>query len=343
MADMTQTPAPATPPCAELHLHLEGTLEVPMVLGLAERNGVRLPVPDEEKLRARYEFADLASFLALYYENMAVLRTAADFSDLTRAYLRRAAQAGVMHAEISFDPQAHVSRGVPLEEVVAGIAAGMAEGEREHGMSTALIACFLRDQPVADAHAVLESLVQLQAPLAAVGLDSAEVGYPPELFASVYQRAAALGLHLTAHAGEEGPASYVTDTLELLGAERIDHGINSVQDPALLERLAEADTALTVCPLSNVRLHAVPDLARHPLPQLLAAGVRVTINSDDPAYFGGYVDDNYRAVTAAFGWGPDVLAQLALHSVEGSFVSAGRKREMVAAIETWRHAWTQVG
>lgn len=331
-------PAAATPPCAELHLHIEGTLEVPMVLDLAERNGVHLPVPDERELRGRYEFTDLSSFLALYYENMAVLRTAEDFRDLVLAYLRRAARAGVMHAEVSFDPQAHISRGVPLAAVVEGIGAGLSEGERELGISTALIACFLRDRPVEEADAVLNRLLALRAPLVGVGLDSAEVGYPPRLFAALFQRAGAVGLRRTAHAGEEGPASFVAEALDVLGAERIDHGINAVHDPALVERLAEAGTPLTVCPLSNVRLRTVRELAAHPLPRLLAAGVTASVNSDDPAYFGGYMDDNHRAVAAAFGWGAQELARVALNSVEGAFVSASRAAEMAAAIETWRHA-----
>lgn len=326
----------STPPCAELHLHIEGTLEVPMVLELADRHGISLPTPDEAGLRRRYAFTDLQSFLNLYYENMAVLRTAADFEALTRAYLRRAAEAGVLHAEIMFDPQAHVIRGVPLGAVVEGIAAALARAETDHGMSTDLFAAFLRDRPAGEADAVLTELLALGAPITGIGLDSAEVGHPPALFVDLFARAAALGLHRIAHAGEEGPAAFVRDSLDLLGAERIDHGIRSVEDPALVERLARERVPLTVCPLSNVRLHAVPSLAEHPLPRMLAAGLNVCVNSDDPAYFGGYIDDNFAAVRDAFSLDADALATLARNSVDGAFASPERKHQMHAAIAAWR-------
>jgi len=325
-----------TPPCAELHLHLEGTLEVPMVLELAERNGVALPYPDPDALGRRYAFTDLGSFLGLYYDNMAVLRTADDFADLTAAYLSRASAAGVRHAEVMFDPQAHVSRGVRLAEVVEGIAAALRDGERRLGVSWALFAAFLRDRPASEADAVLTDLVALDAPLTGVGLDSAEVGHPPSLFVDVFARARALGLHRIAHAGEEGPAAYVRDSLDLLGAERIDHGIRSLDDPALVERLRRERVPLTVCPLSNVRLHAVPSLADHPLTRMLAAGLNVSVNSDDPAYFGGYVDDNLAAVRDAFGLDADALATLARNSVEGSFAPPGRRRGLLAEVDAWR-------
>ncbi|MGM0385677.1 MAG: adenosine deaminase [Actinomycetota bacterium] len=325
-----------TPPCAELHLHLEGTLEVPIVLQLAEKHG--LAVQDEAALRRRYEFTDLSSFLALYYENMAVLREAEDFAELTRSYLRRAAAGGVMHAEIMFDPQAHVGRGVPLGVVVEGIAAGLADGEREFGITSGLIAAFLRDRPAAEANAVLDELLAVDAPIIGVGLDSAEVGFPPALFADVFERARALGLHRVAHAGEEGPPEYITAALDLLGAERIDHGIRCVEDARLMARLAEERVPLTVCPLSNVRLRAVDSLAAHPLMAMVSRGLLVTVNSDDPAYFGGYVDDNYAALAAQFSLGRDDLAALALNSVEASFVPPAAKSEMRAAVEEWRTA-----
>lgn len=309
-----------------------------MVLDLAERHGIRLPAPDEQALRRRYEFTDLASFLALYYENMAVLRTAADFADLTRAYLRRAAAAGVLHAEIMFDPQAHLTRGVPLGAVVEGIAAALEDGARDSGMTTALFAAFLRDRSAAEADAVLTELLALRAPIAGIGLDSAEVGYPPSLFADVFARAEALGLHRIAHAGEEGPPSYVRDCLDILHAERIDHGIRSVEDPLLVQRLARDRVPLTVCPLSNVRLHAVPSLGAHPMPAMLAAGLNVCLGSDDPAYFAGYVDDVFAAVRDAFALDSDALASLAGNSVDASFVPPERAREMRAAITSWRRA-----
>lgn len=336
MASMSALSAASrpTPPCAELHLHLEGTLEVPTVLQLAERHG--MPVPEEAALRSRYDFTDLASFLALYYENVAVLKDAEDFAELTRAYLRRAAAGGVMHAEIMFDPQAHVGRGIPLGAVVEGIAAGLADGERELGVTSGLIAAFLRDRPAAEADAVLDELLAVDAPIIGVGLDSAEVGFPPALFRDVFDRARALGLHRVAHAGEEGPPEYITGALDLLGAERIDHGIRCIEDPRLMARLAEERVPLTVCPLSNVRLRAVDSLAAHPLMEMASRGLLVTVNSDDPAYFGGYVDDNYAALATQFGLGREDLAALALNSVEASFVSAAAKAEMRAAVEEWR-------
>lgn len=309
-----------------------------MVLDLAERNGVRLPTPNEWDLRRRYEFTDLASFLALYYENMAVLRTAADFADLTRAYLRRAAAAGVLHAEIMFDPQAHLARGVPLGAVVEGIAEALDDGARDLGLTTALFAAFLRDRPAAEADAVLTELLALDAPIAGIGLDSAEVGFPPSLFVDVFARAEALGLHRIAHAGEEGPAANVRDALDLLHAERIDHGIRSMEDPALVARLVRDRVPLTVCPLSNARLHAVPSLAAHPLPAMLAAGLNVCVNSDDPAYFGGYVDDVFAAVRDTFALDADALATLGANSVDASFASPERARDLRAAIAAWRTA-----
>lgn len=309
-----------------------------MVLDLAERNGVRLPTPNEWDLRRRYEFTDLASFLALYYENMAVLRTAADFADLTRAYLRRAAAAGVLHAEIMFDPQAHLARGVPLGAVVEGIAEALDDGARDLGLTTALFAAFLRDRPAAEADAVLTELLALDAPIAGIGLDSAEVGFPPSLFVDVFARAEALGLHRIAHAGEEGPAANVRDALDLLHAERIDHGIRSMEDPALVARLVRDRVPLTVCPLSNARLHAVPSLAAHPLPAMLAAGLNVCVNSDDPAYFGSYVDDVFAAVRDTFALDADALATLAANSVDASFASPERARDLRAAIAAWRTA-----
>ncbi|WP_147916094.1 adenosine deaminase [Ruania zhangjianzhongii] len=325
-----------TPPCAELHLHLEGTLEPDLVFALAERNKIELDYRDPDELRAAKEFTDLQSFLDLYYSCMQVLRTEEDFADLTRAYLRRAREAGVWHAEIMVDPQAHMVRGVPLPTVIEGVGGALAESEREFGISTGLIAAFLRDRPAAEALEVLDDLLVMDAPLLGIGLDSAEVGYPPSLFTHVYDRARSAGLHLIAHAGEEGPAEYVREALDLLGVERIDHGIRSMDDPDLVQRLVREQVPLTGCPLSNVRLRAVPSLAEHPLPAMLAAGLLVTINSDDPAYFGGYVDDNYAAIAEQFGLGRDQLAALAENSVRASFASEARKTELLGEVETWR-------
>jgi adenosine deaminase len=322
-------------PKVELHLHIEGTLEPELIFELAARHQLALPYESLDDLRQRYAFDDLQSFLDLYYANMAVLQTADDFAELTVAYLRRAAAGGVRHAEVFFDPQAHLVRGVPLEAVVDGLVEGARAGEAETGTTSSLIACFLRDRPGEEALDVLEQLVALEAPIIGVGLDSAEVGNPPAKFTAVYERAQALGLRLVAHAGEEGGPEYVADALDLLHVERIDHGIRSVEDAELLRRLAAQRTPLTVCPFSNVRLRTVDTLADHVLPQLLAAGVLVTINSDDPAYFGGYVEDNYAGVAAEFGLSDADLAQLARNSVEASFLPPERKAALGAEIDAW--------
>ncbi|MGW2094351.1 adenosine deaminase [Promicromonospora sukumoe] len=335
---MTTAAPSSRPPRAELHVHVEGTLEPDLAFELAARNGVTLPYPDPASLRAAYDFADLGSFLELYTANMAVLRTAADFADLTRAYLTRAAHAGVRHAEISFDPQAHLARGVPLEDVVGAIATVLETSAADLGVSTLLIASFHRDKPVADALDVLERLLAMRAPVVGIGLDNAEIGYPPGLFTDLYARAREAGVRRTAHAGEEGPAANVRDALDLLHAERIDHGIAVVQDPALVARVATEQVPFTVCPVSNVRLCAVPSLAEHPLPAMIEAGLLVSINSDDPPYFGAYVDDVDDAVTAALGLTRDQRAALAAASFRGSFLPRDRVSAHLAEVEAWRVA-----
>jgi adenosine deaminase len=302
-------------PKAELHLHVEGTLEPELAFDLAARNGVGLRYPDTETLRRAYQFSDLSSFLALYYECMAVLRTAEDFADLATAYLDRARADGVTRVEMFFDPQMHLCRGVPLTEVIGGLRAAAERSAASGGPQAGLIACFLRDLGPADAAATLEALAGHAGELLGIGLDSAEVGYPPGAFARVFDDARALGLHTVAHAGEEGPPEYVWQALDLLGVERVDHGIRSVEDPALLRRLAADRTPLTVCPLSNVRLRCVEAIASHPIPRLLDAGVHVTVNSDDPAYFGGYIADNYLALAQGLDLGHDTLAALAANSL----------------------------
>jgi len=333
----TLTPS-SRPPRAELHVHLEGTLEPDLAFELAARNGVGLPYPDPASLRAAYEFEDLQSFLDLYTANMAVLHTEEDFADLTRAYLARAARAGVRHAEITFDPQAHLVRGVPLAAVVDGIAGVLNRSETDFGISTLLIAAFHRDRDSADALDVLERLLAMAAPIVGVGLDNTEVGYPPGLFEDVYARAEEAGLRRTAHAGEEGPASNIRDALDLLHAERIDHGIAVVQDPDLVARVAAEQVPFTVCPVSNVRLRAVPSLAEHPLPSMIEAGMLVSINSDDPPYFGGYVDDVDDAVTVALDLTRDQRAALAAASFRGSFLPPERVAAYLADVEAWRAA-----
>jgi adenosine deaminase len=311
---------PAPLPTAELHVHVEGTLEPELAFRLAARNGVRLRHASLAELRAAYAFADLQSFLDLYYELAEVLRQPQDFTDLAEAYLARAAAQGVRHAEVFVDPQAHLARGVPLEVVMDGLAAAFDGAEARLGVSARLIACFLRDRDPAEAEALLPRLLPWRGLLVGVGLDSAEVGRPPELFARVFARAADEGLHRVAHAGEEGPPAYVTAALDRLGVERVDHGIRSLEDAGLVARLREERVPLTVCPLSNVALRCVPDLGAHPLRRMLDAGLAVTVNSDDPAYFGGYLHDNTAAVTAALGLSPADRRRLAENSFRASFL-----------------------
>ena len=324
-----------TLPKVELHLHIEGTLEPELILALAARNGIELPYADIAELRRQYEFTDLQSFLNLYYANMAVLQTEADFADLTRAYLRRAADAGVRHVEIFLDPQAHTSRGVALVTCVNGVADVLAQSETEFGITSSLLVAFLRDQPAAEALAMLHELIETQAPIIGIGLDSAEVGHPPVDFVEVFELARANGLQCVAHAGEEGPPEYVWQALNLLGVSRIDHGIRSLEDPALVEHLVSKQIPLTVCPFSNVRLRVVDRLEDHPLPAMLAAGLAVTINSDDPAYFGGYIEDNFAALQETFGFGAAELATLARNGVNAAFLTDAQRAPLLAEINEW--------
>ena len=325
-------------PKAELHLHIEGTLEPDMVFALAARNGIDLPFEGVDDLRSRYSFDDLQSFLDLYYDCMSVLRSRQDFADLATAYLVRASAQGVRHVEMFFDPQAHTARGVAIDDVIDGLTDALDDAGRRFGITGGLILCFLRDQPVEGALATLESVASRTGDLLGVGLDSAEVGYPPSLFTAVYDRARELGLHTVAHAGEEGPPAYVWEALDLLKVERIDHGVRSIEDPALVERLRVDAIPLTVCPLSNVRLGGVPSLAAHNLHELLARGLLVTINSDDPAYFGGYVGDNFEAVRASLGLNDADAATLAANSITASFAPDERKAQLIAEIAEWASA-----
>jgi len=320
-------------PVAELHLHIEGTLEPELLVALAARNDVPLPSTDIAELRARYRFGSLQEFLDLYYASMRVLATAQDFYDLGSAYLARAARAGVRRAEIFFDPQSHTGAGVPIEAVFDGLTGAIADARQ--AISADLILCFLRDLGADAAMATLDQALPYRDQFIGVGLDSAEVGYPPALYQDVYARAAAEGLRLVAHAGEEGPPEYVSQALDLLHAERIDHGVRSMEDAALVARLREERVPLTVCPLSNVALNVVGTLGEHVLPAMLAAGLVVTVNSDDPAYFGGYLDDNLAAVRAAFGVGDDVLATLARNSFDACFAPATDKERWLAEVGAW--------
>ena len=319
-------------PTAELHLHIEGTLEPELAFELARRNSVPLRHPDLASLRRAYSFSDLQSFLDLYYELTAVLQRPQDFTDLADAYLARAAAQGVRHAEVFVDPQAHLSRGVPLEVVLDGLAEAFRTAEQRHGMSARLIVSFLRDRDPAEAEALVPRLRPWHDLVIGVGLDSAEVGFPPELFTRAYAIAADEGLHRVAHAGEEGPPAYVWGALDSLGVERIDHGIRSTEDPALVARLREEQVPLTVCPLSNVELRAVPDLAGHPLRSMLDAGLLASVHSDDPAYFGGYLHDNTTAVSAALGLTAADRRLLAENSFRASFLPEADKQRHLAAV-----------
>ena len=321
-----------TLPKAELHLHIEGTFEPEMIFAMAERNGVRLPYPSVEVLREAYNFSDLQSFLNLYYAGMEALRVEQDFYDLTAAYLRRVKAQGVRHAEIFFDPQAHMKRGIPFEVVVDGISRALAEGRRDLDVTSALILCFLRDLSAESAMATLELALPFADRIAAVGLDSAEVGNPPSKFQTVFDRARAHGFLTVAHAGEEGGPEYVWEALDLLKVSRVDHGVRSLEDPALVARLRAERIPLTVCPFSNVRLRVVPTLAAHPLKRMLDAGLMVTCNSDDPAYFGGYVGDNLVQTAAALGLSDAELVTMARNSFEASFLDEATKARYLAEV-----------
>ncbi|MCX5245919.1 adenosine deaminase [Streptomyces sp. NBC_00201] len=313
-------------PKAELHLHIEGTLEPELAFELAARNGVELPYADEGELRKAYDFEDLQSFLNLYYELMAVLRTEQDFEDLANAYLARAAAQGVRHAEIFFDPQAHLARGVGMGTVVEGLWRALGHSEANHSVSTRLILCFLRDESAESALSTLEAAKPYLDRITGIGLDSAEVGHPPVKFREVYEAAAALGLRRVAHAGEEGPPEYITEALDVLGIERVDHGLRCMEDPALVARLVRDRIPLTLCPLSNVRLRTVDTLADHPLPAMLDAGLLCTVNSDDPAYFGGYAGQNFDAVHTTLKLSQDRLRDLARNSFLASFLEDDEQR-----------------
>ncbi|MBN8411090.1 adenosine deaminase [Halomonas sp. DP8Y7-1] len=315
-------------PKAELHLHIEGTLEPELMFALAERNGVTLPYASIEAARKAYDFSDLQSFLDLYYQGMSVLVSAQDFEDLAMDYFRRAAAEGVVHVELHVDPQAHRARGVTLDQVMTGLTAACARARTELDLSSAMILAFLRDQPAEDAMQLLEDAQPYLQHFSAVGLDSAEQGNPPSKFREVFARARELGLERVAHAGEEGPPSYIREALDELQVCRIDHGVRAIEDIELVERLADEGTVLTVCPLSNVRLKVVEQLEHHSLPALIDAGLVVTINSDDPAYFGGGMRENFAACQKAFAWSDETLTWLASNAIEAAFMDDARREEL---------------
>lgn len=324
-------------PKTELHLHIEGTLEPELLFELAERNAIALPYESVEALRAAYQFDSLQSFLDLYYAGASVLITERDFYDMTMAYMRRAHADGVVHAEIMFDPQTHTQRGISIETVFAGIARALREIRATEGISSYLILSFLRHLSETEAFDTLEAALglreQYQDLWIAVGLDSAESGNPPAKFERVYASARELGFRLVAHAGEEGPAEYVRDALDLLKVERIDHGVACEQDPTLVKALVASQTPLTVCPLSNLKLCVVDDMQQHNLARLLRLGLMVTINSDDPAYFGGYIADNYEACVRALALSHHEVATLAGNSIKASFLPSSQKAVLLEQLE----------
>ena len=320
-------------PKAELHLHIEGSLEPELMFALAQRNGVAIPYATVKDVRAAYAFGNLQDFLDIYYAGADVLRTRDDFHDLAAAYFARAAADGVVHAEIMFDPQTHTDRGVSFETVIEGLLSGMAEAETSYGITSSLIMSFLRHLSEAAAFATLAEAEPWLDRIAAVGLDSSEVGHPPEKFARVFAAARAKGLKLVAHAGEEGPPAYVWEALDLLHVDRIDHGNRALEDDALVARLAAAGMTLTVCPLSNLKLCVIDDIAAHPIDRMLALGLKATVNSDDPAYFGGYVGDNYRAIAGALD--RDALTTLARNSFTGSFLPADAVARHLAKVDAF--------
>lgn len=316
-------------------MHLEGALEPELMFAFARRNGVQLRFGSVDELRASFNFTDLQSFLDLYYEGTATLVTQRDFTELTASYLRHAASDNVRHAEVFFDPQSHTARGIPFDTVITGIREGLELGRREQGISSNLIMCVLRHLSEDDAIKTFEQALPFKEWIAGIGLDSSELGNPPAKFARVYARARQEGFHLVAHAGEEGPPEYITQALDLLHVERIDHGVRAIEDAALTRRLATQRIPLTVCPLSNVRLHVFPSMEVHNLKRLLDAGLMVTINSDDPAYFGGYVGDNYIAAQEALGLSREDLHQIAGNSFAASFMPEERKRELMRELDNY--------
>ena len=321
-------------PKAELHVHVEGTLEPELIFRLAERHRVPLAWASVDALRAAYAFADLQSFLDVYYAGAGVLLHEQDFFDMAWAYFERAAADNVVHAELFFDPQTHTARGVPIEAVIVGLHHACRRAHQEFGITARLILCFLRHLSEDAAFATLEQALPYREHFVGVGLDSSELGHPPGKFARVFARCGELGLHRVAHAGEEGPAEYIRDALDVLRVERIDHGVRCVDDPALVQRLARERVPLTVCPLSNVRLRVFPSLGQHNLPALLDAGLCATVNSDDPAYFGGYVNDNFvQAFAALPQLGARQAWQLATNSFEASFAPDADKRRWAAELE----------
>jgi adenine deaminase len=320
-------------PKCELHIHIEGSLEPEMMFALARRNGIRLPYANVEALRQAYRFRHLQDFLDVYYQGMSALITEQDFYDLAFAYLQRARDDNVRHVEMFFDPQGHTARGIAFSTVVNGLHRAITDARTELGVEAGLIMCFLRHLQEADAEATLDAALPFRDKIVGVGLDSSETGHPPSKFKRVFGRARDAGLFLTAHAGEEGPPGYVWEALDVLGVGRIDHGNRSLDDASLVTRLARERIALTVCPLSNLRLGVIDDLGRHPLRRMLDNGLMASVNSDDPAYFGGYVNDNYRAVTDALSLTRDEIAAVVRNGINASLMTAAAKGKALVEID----------
>ncbi len=323
----------AAMPKAELHIHIEGSLEPELIFALARRNGVTVPYADVEALRRAYAFTDLQSFLDIYYAGASVVLHEQDFFDMAWAYLEKAQADNVVRAEIFFDPQTHTARGVAMETIIGGLHRACREAKARLGIDAELILCFLRHLSEEEAFATLEQALPFRDRFIGVGLDSSEVGHPPEKFARVFAACRQQGLHLVAHAGEEGPPAYIWSALDVLRVERIDHGVQAARDPALMQRLARERIPLTVCPLSNQKLCVFPDLAQHNIRHLLEAGLAVTVNSDDPAYFGGHMNENFHQVFAATGMDASHAYRLARNSFEGSFATAKEKARYIEALD----------
>jgi len=322
-------------PKAELHLHIEGSFEPELLFEIAGRNGVPLPYANVNDLRKAYAFSELQDFLDIYYQGMNALLKAEDFRALTAAYLEKVHRQNVRHVEILFDPQAHTDRGVAFETVLDGIHGALCDAEARHGITFRLIMCFLRHLSEEDAFRTLDSALRHRDRIHGVGLDSSETGHPPSKFARVFAKAKAAGFAAVAHAGEEGPPAYVWEALDTLKVDRIDHGNRAMEDERLVQRLARDGMTLTVCPLSNLKLCVVDDMTRHPLKTMLERGLKPTVNSDDPAYFGGYINENYLAVAQALGLTRAHLRQLAVNSFEGSFLPAADKARRIAEVEAY--------
>lgn len=322
-------------PKAELHVHIEGTLEADLLFEIAARNGVKLKYKSVDELRKAYSYNNLQDFLDIYYAGAEALQKERDFYDLTLAYIRKAHEQNIVHTEIFFDPQTHTERGIPFDSVISGILNGLHDGQKETGISNKLIMCFLRHLDESSAFETLQMALPHKEHIIAVGLDSSETGNPPAKFRRVFEKALAEGFLTVAHAGEEGPAEYVRESVEMLKVSRIDHGYAAINDTQLIDLLTEKQIALTMCPLSNQQLKVYPDLTLHPLKKMLEAGVKVTVNSDDPAYFGGYINENFEAITEAVNLSKEDICKLGRNSIQASFLDQHEKENLFRRFDNY--------